>query len=314
MDFIAIRVRKDNLMYLFYNNETAFSVDSFDPGIILHSLSCDFTKNVYTSDEILKIKATHKKRRLKYAFTTHKHYDHAGGNDELSRLSPNTIFLQYDNLIDGQIIEIENFICFPNKNRSYSIGEEELSSEMNIKNKQRDFQIESNCKNNITTIKCLFTPCHTKCSVCYHVKSSKNYLLTGDFLFKLGCGKFFEGTSDNFIKSLSVIRNNCKEDTIMLYGHDYYDNNRRFVEYLINQSIFEIRFLQKPISSKNEKIKQLDSKEFSIDHFLDSFNDYFLTFYEESIYNPFINYEFLSIEGTAQEKISKLREMKDNFQ
>lgn len=45
MEFIAIIVRKENLMYLFFDENIAFSVDSFNPKIIIHALSCEFTKN-----------------------------------------------------------------------------------------------------------------------------------------------------------------------------------------------------------------------------------------------------------------------------
>ena len=49
LDFISIRVREDNLMYLFFNDKYAFSFDSFLPKVILHALDCEFTFQNYSS-------------------------------------------------------------------------------------------------------------------------------------------------------------------------------------------------------------------------------------------------------------------------
>lgn len=240
MKFIAILVREDNLMYFFYNDKKAFSVDSFDSEAIIHALSCDFDKTLYTAEEIMNIKQNRKKRDLVYALTTHSHYDHAGGNANLKKLSPTTEFLQNDNFENLKTVQIEG-----------------------------------------TEITCIKTPCHTKCSVCFYVRiENLNYLLTGDFIFKLGCGKFFEGNSRDFLNSLNLILKICPDDTVLLYGHDYYKTNRKFAE-------------------KYLKIENCEN--------------YFLTLREEKKYNPFINYEAVEIQGSPEEKIAILREEKNNF-
>ncbi|ELA40719.1 uncharacterized protein VICG_02245, partial [Vittaforma corneae ATCC 50505] len=109
-NFIAIRVRKDNLMYLFFDKDAAFSVDSFAPRTILHALSCEFTRNYYLESEILQLKKTRNNRKLAYALTTHRHRDHSGGNEELKRLSPDTVFIDYGN---RQEISLPSFTVKP---------------------------------------------------------------------------------------------------------------------------------------------------------------------------------------------------------
>ncbi len=237
-NFISIRVREDNLMYFFYNETEAFSVDSFAYKAILHALECEFEKINYSEEEILSLKPSIKKRKLIYALTTHNHYDHAGGNEQLFILSPETVFVSY-------------------KNIPKNIG--------------------------MYGIKCIPTPCHTKCSISYLINGK--YLLTGDFIFKLGCGRFFEGNSRDFIRSCENIYKNCSDSVILLYGHDYFKNNYEFAK-----------------------------------HFMDfnMSNNYFLTLGEERRNNPFLNYRtaMRKLPGNLKfnsdwEVVEYLRKLKD---
>ncbi|OQS54529.1 hydroxyacylglutathione [Ecytonucleospora hepatopenaei] len=72
----------------------------------------------------------------------------------------------------------------------------------------------------------IHTPCHTKDSFCYNINDQ--YCLTGDFIFKLGCGHFFEGTANDFIKSFRKLDENTPNEILFLYGHDYYQQNMTF--------------------------------------------------------------------------------------
>lgn len=242
--FVSIRVRKDNLMYLFYNNESAFCVDAFSPEVLMHALSCDFKTHNYTAEEILQLKKV-RTRKLFYALTTHSHFDHAGGNAQLKQLSPETCFIDYKNM---QEVRVDRF-----------------------------------------SIKPVATPCHTLDSVCFIVADEVNnrrYAITGDFLFKLGCGRFFEGTAEMFQESLNSLLKEVDDDCILLYGHDYYEVNRRFTEQF---------------------------------YIVEGCEDFFLTVREEKRFNPFINPEKTRKVTNTPDSISKselisyLRKLKDEF-
>lgn len=244
IDFISIRVREDNLMYLFFADDVAFSVDSFSPRAIEHALSCTFDKQNYTEREIMKLSPCVRRRQLKCALTTHGHFDHAGGNEELAKLSPGTRFVDCKAVEDGQSLGLPPF-----------------------------------------SIMVLKTPCHTLDSVCYYVtRGCRKYLLTGDYLFKLGCGRFFEGTPELFLSSLKKLIGNVSDDTLMLYGHDYCSTNRRFAE-----QFYPVR----------------------------GCDDFFLTFGQERRFNPFLNHKNCTIPGKGgqsdEEVIGILRSMKDSF-
>lgn len=73
MDFVALKVRQDNFMYLFYNNESAIIFDPYDIKVVEKALACDFTKKIYGENEL---EVSRKKRHLLSVFVTHSHYDH----------------------------------------------------------------------------------------------------------------------------------------------------------------------------------------------------------------------------------------------
>lgn len=239
MDFISIRVREDNLMYLFFDDSYAFSFDSYLPNVILHAISCDFDKQNYLQSEILQLEKT-KNRKLLYSFTTHGHFDHNGGDCQLKSMYPQVEMINFTN---KRSICVDKF-----------------------------------------TINCIETPCHTLDSLCYLIKNTeteKVYVVTGDFIFKLGCGRFFEGDALMFISSLDYLLSFINKDALFLYGHDYFDANKRFAE----------------------KFYPIEGCE-----------NFFLTLEEEMKSNPFFRpVDIKSVTGTREEKIKKLREMKNNF-
>lgn len=238
-NFISIRVRKDNLMYLFYDAENAFCVDAYAPEVISHALYCEFDRNNYLQEEILKLEKT-RKRKLVYALTTHGHFDHAGGNEKLKEMYPETIFVDFTNF------------------HPFTLG-----------------------MYDVVPIK---TPCHTLDSVCFLVKNRDtpvSFVLTGDFLFKLGCGRFFEGSAEMFFNSVRYLFQYIDDETIMLYGHDYYEQNKRFTEQFYKVTGCE---------------------------------NFFLKFKEEKEFNPFLNPLRTKIEGkSVTEIIGNLRKLKDDF-
>lgn len=116
--------------------------------------------------------------KLSTILTTHHHWDHAGGNNDLVKK------------VDGLKV----------------VGGDDRIGSLNCKVGHGDeFKVGS------LTIKCLATPCHTTGHICYLVESDGEpaAVFTGDTLFVAGCGKFFEGTPDEMysalIEKLSVL-------------------------------------------------------------------------------------------------------------
>ena len=247
MRFIAVRAHKDNLMYMFYDDTRAIVVDSVKVETMVHAMSCDFETEYLEEKDVLKTPKTRAQRRLTHVLTTHSHLDHSFGDAELKNRFGDAIFLSHGTTQSGKAVEV--------------------------------------CKG--LTIVPFHTPSHTTCSVCFYMKTEeKNYLLTGDFIFKLGCGKFFmENGAELFYQSCLLLKENIAPETIMLYGHDYFETNLQFAQ----------------------KEKRFDMPSLG----------FFLTFSAETEYNPFLNWMKNDIPAdqvpALKEKISALRKRKDEF-
>ncbi|KAF9760846.1 putative hydroxyacylglutathione hydrolase [Nosema granulosis] len=190
MRFVAIGVRVDNIMYLVYDDGYAISIDSYDPRIIEESLSCEFSKEFYKSEEINKIKEKTKKRKLIATLTTHSHFDHSNGDSFLKNLYPDIRQISgfyKERCFDGQKIQL------------------------------RKIKIE-----------CIETKCHTQDSFCFYVNDK--WLFTGDTVFFLGCGYFNDGTGSQMAEAFEKIKNRVDKKTLMLYGHDYRKGDTSFIK------------------------------------------------------------------------------------
>ncbi|WUR04291.1 hydroxyacylglutathione hydrolase [Vairimorpha necatrix] len=176
--FVAIRVSEDeNLMYLFYTDKIAFSVDSTRPHLLLDCLQRTFDNIFYLPEEIEDL-PKREPRKLLYSFTTHHHEDHSKGDRILKDLVPDII----------------------QDNNTVLIG---------------DIRVE-----------CIKTPCHTRDSICILVDNK--YMCTGDTIFYLGTGCFFEGTPGDMMKCINKI-SEYDEDILLLYGHNYKKRNLDFI-------------------------------------------------------------------------------------
>ena len=94
-------------------------------------------------------------------------------------------------------------------------------------------------------LKVIATPGHTNDHVVFYDSDSK-ILFSGDSLFRLGCGRVFEGTNKQMFSSINKI-NDLDNDTMVYCGHEYTLSNLRFL-----QSIFplhpEFKSLKKKIN------------------------------------------------------------------
>ena len=76
----------------------------------------------------------------------------------------------------------------------------------------------------------IFTPGHTIGHICYYIKKL-NVLFSGDTLFRLGCGRVFEGTFEQMKNSLDKLIN-LPNNTLVYCGHEYTVSNAKFCKTL----------------------------------------------------------------------------------
>ena len=87
---------------------------------------------------------------------------------------------------------------------------------------------------NINRFQIIDTPGHTLDHIILH-DLENNLLFCGDTLFRLGCGRVFEGSLKQMHNSLNKI-NNLPDRTKVFCGHEYTKNNLIFLENISNKS------------------------------------------------------------------------------
>jgi hydroxyacylglutathione hydrolase len=126
--------------------------------------------------------------------TTHSHWDHDGGNIKLAEQC-STIKTIYGGLGDG----VAGCTKEVGENDEFTIGE--------------------------TTVRVLFTPCHTPGHVCYLVGDL--HVFTGDTLFVSGCGNFNQGTPEQMTSAFDKLMG-LPNSTQVWVGHEYTKTNCNF--------------------------------------------------------------------------------------
>ena len=150
-------------------------------------------------------------------------------------------------------------------------------------------------------LKVIATPGHTLDHVIFYDEANK-LLFAGDTLFRLGCGRIFEGTFELMYDSLKKIEN-LHDDTSVYCGHEYTLNNLNFLLSLFsNYEDLKIEkdIINKQILSKNSSIPFNLGIEKRINPFLSSKSNYYQDF--KKVKN-FTDFEFFVY----------LRELKDKF-
>ena len=124
---------------------------------------------------------------LEYIINTHSHFDHTLGNEQLKALTDSKIAMHKNSLLDKDI-ELDD-------NDTISIDD--------------------------LSLKVLYTPGHTKDSICLFIKDRK-ILFTGDTLFVGSCGRtdLPGGDAGELYDSLQRLAR-LDDDTIIYPGHDY---------------------------------------------------------------------------------------------
>nr|BAN20634.1 hydroxyacylglutathione hydrolase [Riptortus pedestris] len=174
---------QDNYMYLVIDDKTkeAAIVDPVQPQTVLSAVE---------EEQV----------NLNCVLTTHHHWDHAGGNNELANAKKGITVIGGDDRVDALTKKVQH-------GDKFNIGSLE--------------------------VKCLHTPCHTKGHICYAIGlpgQEPEAVFTGDTLFIGGCGKFFEGDAQqmhsNLIEKLGSLPDDCK----VYCGHEYTVQNLKFAK------------------------------------------------------------------------------------
>ena len=209
--------------------------------------------------------------KLSHIFNTHHHEDHIGGNQKLiDKYNCKHIAPKYD---QNKIFNCDHYV----------LDGDEIDM---IGKKGKVFH----------------TPGHTIGHICYYIESLK-ILFSGDTLFRLGCGRIFEGTFEQMKDSLDKILN-LPDDILVYCGHEYTMSNAKFCKSLIYNNDEEL-------DANILEIKNLrDEEKPTIPFFLG----------EEKKLNPFLRYNDINFkiannieELNSAETFKYFRKLKDNY-
>ena len=131
--------------------------------------------------------------------STHHHYDHVGGNQEIAGRVPVRV---YGNAADdGRIPALTDGV---REGDTVHLGG--------------------------LVGKVIFVPAHTSGHIAYHFERERA-VFTGDTLFAAGCGRLFEGEPAQMMDSLGKL-SSLPEDTKVYCGHEYTVKNLEFARTL----------------------------------------------------------------------------------
>lgn len=182
VDVHIVPILDDNFSYLIHDKDTnnAALVDPANPTPLL-SLAAQLGATITTS------------------LTTHKHWDHAGGNERLAKTLPGLDII-------GSVYEEAPAVSIP------------LQSGDSHTIRGTDMRIGT-----------LHTPCHTTGHLCFSLQvADRKVVFTGDTLFIAGCGRFFEGSASEMHTSLNSTLAMLPDDTLVFCGHEYTVTNLKF--------------------------------------------------------------------------------------
>lgn len=136
--------------------------------------------------------------RLVAILSTHHHFDHVNGNEDLLAALPAGSVEVYGHAGDRDRI--------PGITRGLEDGE--------------GFALGG------LAGRAIFIPAHTRGHLAYHFPAEK-VVFTGDTLFAGGCGRLFEGDAPQMLASLTKLAS-LPDDTSVYCGHEYTASNLRF--------------------------------------------------------------------------------------
>ena len=150
-------------------------------------------------------------------------------------------------------------------------------------------------------IEVLETPGHTLDHVVYYNKKNK-ILFSGDTLFRLGCGRIFEGSIEMMYQSLKKIER-IDNNTLVYCGHEYTLNNLSFLESIFPNHEELSKIKEKIIHQlhrSNSSIPFNLGEEKQLNPFLSTKSAFYETFKKNNNFNDF-------------EMFSHIRKLKDDY-
>jgi hydroxyacylglutathione hydrolase len=139
--------------------------------------------------------------RARAIWTTHHHWDHVGGNEELA----GELGLEV-------VAHVSDRARVPAMTRGVDTGDVVRVGDVEAR--------------------CIHIPGHTLGAVAYFVDhGGARVVFTGDTLFCAGCGRIFEGTPAMMHESLERVLA-LPPDTVVECGHEYTENNLRFAAHV----------------------------------------------------------------------------------
>jgi len=162
----------------------------------------------------------------------------------------------------------------------------------------RDGDEVNSCLNTFRIIK---TPGHTLDHIIYYDENN-GVLFCGDTLFRLGCGRVFEGTLNEMFNGLKKI-NELDKNTIIYCGHEYTISNLNFLEKTLKK---ESAYL----TVRNKINDDLNNKGKSVPFLLEDEKQYNLFLNQNSKLGTIIKKE---LGFTDFELFAYLRKAKDSF-
>lgn len=130
--------------------------------------------------------------------STHHHFDHVGGNEDLLRALPFGTVSVYGHHADADRI--------PGITNPLEDGEEFTLGGLRVR--------------------AIFIPAHTRGHLAYYFVS-EHCVFTGDTMFAGGCGRLFEGDAAQMKSSLEKL-SALPDATLVYCGHEYTAGNLRF--------------------------------------------------------------------------------------
>ena len=145
------------------------------------------------------------------------------------------------------------------------------------------------------------SPGHTLDHVIYYNKANK-VLFSGDTLFRLGCGRVFEGTYLQMRNSLNII-NSLPNETEVYCGHEYTLANLNFLLSIFSNNkelVLEKKIIEEKLIKNGTSIPFNLGREKSVNPFLSSESQFYTKF---KIINNF----------SESQMFTYLRDLKNNF-
>lgn len=235
----TLPVLKDNFSYIIHDHET-------DTAAVVDVSEVKPVVEYLTTLKIISGDAPSSSSNLKFSvLTTHKHWDHSGGNKDL--------VAQF-----GSSLKI------------FGGAKDNVPHATNPVNDGDEFNVGS------LKVKVLFSPCHTSGHVLYYVHSPSNpaagsALFSGDTLFVGGIGAFFEGTSKDMLSILDRIAETLPKETSVFPGHEYTVNFIKFSQTLDPTNDFigeKLSYFQALVAEGNPTVPSTLEDEFKFNVFM----------------------------------------------